>query len=170
MNNICETLVQLELEHNKITVFKLGNQTQMESIIFPHLKFLNLNNNSMKYLEWQEGDTIKFPKLTELNICHNTLSQLPTGLTTRILPSLRILRVSNNLLANLDPESLTNIEVLDIANNDLISLPLGLGMISTLKDIAVHGNRFRVPQPSIVAQGSSAVLAFLRRRAGVSTD
>ncbi|CAO3627160.1 unnamed protein product [Cunninghamella blakesleeana] len=171
LSNICETLVELELGHNKITVLKLGNQPQMESIVFPHLKILNLNNNGMKYLEWQEScDTIKFPKLEELNICHNTLTQLPVGLTTRMLPSLRILRVSNNYLANLEPESLTNIEVLDIANNDLISLPSGLGLITSLKDIAVHGNRFRVPQPSIVAQGSSAVLAFLKRRAGVNSD
>ncbi|KAI9302189.1 hypothetical protein BJ944DRAFT_270305 [Cunninghamella echinulata] len=183
--NLCETLVQLYLEHNKIESFELGTSFS-SSIVFPHLKVLNLNNNRMKYLTWQEdrsssssssssssagsSDTIKFPKLVELNICHNQLSQLPSGLATRILPSLTILRVSNNRLASLDPESLGTIQVLDIANNDLVSLPSGLGLIPSLQDIAVHGNRFRVPQPSIVAQGSSAVMAFLRRRAGVSTD
>ncbi|CAO3627197.1 unnamed protein product [Cunninghamella echinulata] len=181
--NLCGTLVQLYLEHNKIESFELGTSSSSPTV-FPHLKVLNLNNNRMKYLTWKEdennnssnsssnssSDTIKFPKLVELNLCHNQLSQLPSGLTTRILPSLTILRVSNNRLASLDPESLGTIQVLDVANNDLVSLPSGLGLIPSLQDIAVHGNRFRVPQPSIVAQGSSAVMTFLRRRAGVSTD
>jgi Leucine-rich repeat (LRR) protein len=169
---ICErfstTLVNLSLEQNKLTSFPL---TLPATITFTSLKTLNLSSNRLSQLSHDPAATAThFPVLAELDLTNNNLTDLPTGLSTQILPALRTLRCNSNRLGALDPASVVNVEVLDIGNNDIAVLPPALGLNSSLRELTAYGNRFRVPQPSLLAQGTPAVMAFLKRRAGVATD
>ncbi|ORZ22200.1 hypothetical protein BCR42DRAFT_433534 [Absidia repens] len=166
------TLVHLSLEKNKLTTFALGLPA-----IFATLKTLNLANNRLREISYdaittndEDKSKSAFPALTDLILNNNTLTELPQGLSTVILPSLRTLRCNSNRLTTINPDGLANLEVLDIANNDIATLPPALGLISSLRELTAYGNRFRVPQPSLLAQGTPAVMAFLKRRAGVATD
>lgn len=162
------TLVNLSLEQNKLSSFSL---TLPSTITFASLKTLNLSNNRLSQLSHEPAATAtNFPALAELDVTNNSLTDLPTGLSTQILPALRTLRCNSNRLCALDPESVVNVEVLDIGNNDIAVLPPALGLNSSLRELIAYGNRFRVPQPSLLAQGTPAVMAFLKRRAGVATS
>ncbi|ORX49156.1 L domain-like protein [Hesseltinella vesiculosa] len=166
--NLCDlsmfipTLVTLSLDNNKLDSFPL-----MEPhVVFPCLKTLHLANNQIKEFG-VDGAESSFPALNELKINNNLLAQLPDRLSTIVLPSLRVLLANGNRLESLDPDSVTQLEVLDIGNNELMVLPPRLGLVTSIRELTVYGNRFRVPQPSLLSQGTAAVMTFLRRRAGV---
>ncbi|KAI8072943.1 hypothetical protein BC940DRAFT_330386 [Gongronella butleri] len=164
-----ETLVSLNFDGNKLTTFSL----QEPEMVFPCVKSLTLANNRLASLVVADAAsngaaTSSFPALTDLNLNNNVLSALPAALSTHVLPQLRKLLVNGNRLAELDPDSVANVHVLDVGNNDLAQLPPRLGLNPNLTELIAYGNRFRVPQPALLAQGTAAVIAFLRRRAGVA--
>ncbi|KAF7731379.1 hypothetical protein EC973_000187 [Apophysomyces ossiformis] len=155
-----ETLVNLNLEHNQITEFSINFGS-----VFGSLKTLNLSNNRITTIITEGSQDSFFPQLTELNLNYNKLVHVPEDLPTHF-PSMRILRLSNNRLDKIHASSFQNLEVLDLANNDIGYLPPEIGLITTIRELPLYGNRFRVPRPNILDQGTPAVLEFLRRRVG----
>jgi len=60
------------------------------------------------------------------------------------------------------------LEILDLTNNDLVSLPINLGFLTNFRDIGFEGNPGMLdPPPRIVALGLSAVLDFMRYNASL---
>ncbi|KAI8070096.1 hypothetical protein BDF21DRAFT_495729 [Thamnidium elegans] len=156
---ISDFIVQLNLEHNKMTSFDFT----LDGVVFHSIKTLKLNNNRIKSLQ-SNATTVSFPKLEELTLSHNALTSLPTNLAA-VLPSLKTLSISSNKLDDITETSFgLRLEVLDLSNNDIGYLPPGLSNIESLKELIVYGNRFRVPRPAVVEQGTRAILDFLKRR------
>jgi len=111
------------------------------------------------------------PKLRELNIsCHRLAGHVPW--VRACWPSITTLLATDNWFSSIDLEAVRGLEVLDIRNNEIESLPPKIGFLGTrtkdvekgkLKSLEVSGNRFRVPRISIVEKGTEAVLKELRR-------
>ncbi|ORE09156.1 L domain-like protein [Rhizopus microsporus var. microsporus] len=155
---ISEFLVKIDLDYNCIEQFSLT----IEGMVFPNLKSLKLSQNRMKQLT-ANGES-SFPHLEELVLNNNLLTSLPDNMAS-ILPELKILSISSNKLDNISIDMFgKKLEILNLSNNDIGYLPPELSTITTLKELTVFGNRFRVPRPAIVDQGTRAVLEFLRHR------
>lgn len=168
LSTISTFIVQLRLEHNKLTAFDFN----LEGVVFTTLKSLKLNNNRIRTLNFDTATTNSFPKLEELTLDHNLLTTLPHNFA---LPSLKTLSLASNKLDSLTDatfaaDQFTKLEILDLSNNDIGFLPPGLSKITTLKELVVYGNRFRVPRPAVVEQGTHAILEFLKRRANSTTS
>ncbi|KAI8888320.1 L domain-like protein [Backusella circina FSU 941] len=150
-------LVHLNLENNKLVSFSLS----IPDATFEHLKSLKLGNNRIKQLD--TNDHISFPYVEEFNMNHNALVELPEKLPM-LLPKLRHLSVSSNKLDKIVADSFEGVETLDLSNNDIGYLPPELALIKTIKEFVVYGNRFRIPRPAVVDQGTRAIMEFLGRR------
>ena len=101
--------------------------------------------------------------LTRLDVGRNALGVLPDWLGE--LTKLTALNVAHNGLGSL-PESmrrLTSLYTLDLRHNEFESLPDWLGELPQLAKLYLVPNENLVtPPPEIVANGTEAVLAFLR--------
>jgi Leucine-rich repeat (LRR) protein len=68
-------------------------------------------------------------------------------------------------LTSLPPEigNLTALKTLDLTNNKLTALPKALGRLTALETLTLKlNNTLTVPLPKVVAQGTKAILEFLR--------
>jgi hypothetical protein len=77
-------------------------------------------------------------------------------------------------------EAVQGLQVLDVSNNDIDSLPPKIGLLgaerspknwgngSALRRFEVAGNKFRVPRWQVVAKGTDSILEFLRDRVPLS--
>ena len=54
--------------------------------------------------------------------------------------------------------------VLDVQNNAIQTVPPEMGNLTQLRTLQLEGNMFRVPRPAILAQGTAAVMTYLRDR------
>jgi Leucine-rich repeat (LRR) protein len=70
-----------------------------------------------------------------------------------------------NQLTSLPAEigELTALTLLDVGENGLTVLPTELGKLNGLEDLWVQGNPLVVPPPEVVAQGTAAILEYLRQ-------
>lgn len=136
------TLVHLHLHHNRISQLSLTTTTTTTSSfpIFASLKTLSLANNRIASIEATPEAEPIFPKLVELDVSYNALTILPEDLTTH-LPSLRTLRANTNQIGKISATSLENLEVIDLANNDIAYLPPEIGRIRSIKELMLYGNR-----------------------------
>jgi hypothetical protein len=63
---------------------------------------------------------------------------------------------------------MTSLEILDLTNNNLVSLPINLGFLKNFRDIGFSGNPGMLdPPPRIIALGLNAVLDFMRYNASL---
>lgn len=104
--------------------------------------------------------------LLDLDLSHNRIEQLPEWLGG--FPRLRSLDLSHNRIVDL-PRSLaalTSLTRLYLTDNLLIKIPVELAALSGLEVLEVAGNRHLLqPPPGVTAQGSAAVIAYLRQSA-----
>lgn len=129
------TLVNLKLDHNKIESLSLTS-----SIVFASLKTLDISHNRLSTITADDSDQISFPKLTELIINFNTITSLPENLPD-LVPSLRILRANSNKIEQILPSSLQGLEIIDLANNDIAKLAPEIGLITSIRELVLYGNR-----------------------------
>ena len=102
--------------------------------------------------------------LTDLWLHGNQLSSLPAEIGS--LPALTELDLENNQLSSLPAEigSLPAPTELDLENNQLSSLPAEIGSLPALTELRLDDNPLITPDPTIVDQGTAAVLSFLRQQ------
>ena len=101
-------------------------------------------------------------KLQALGLADNRLTEAPESLGQ--LTNLQALYLHGNQLTAV-PESLgqlTNLQELWLGNNQLTALPESLGQLTNLRVLELGGNRLASPPPEIVAQGTQAILSYLR--------
>ncbi|KAG0348716.1 hypothetical protein BG004_004430 [Podila humilis] len=159
------TLTQISIHHNKLAEFPL-------QLSFPFLVTLNLSDNLISSVAGTgvandaaaiEMGRTNFPKLNELHISGNKITEIPTWLP-EAFQALRTLNASRNKVTALDPASFTGLIVLDLSGNDIGSLPPLLGNVRTIKTLNLDGNLFRVPRRQVMEQGTEAVMEYLRNR------
>jgi Leucine-rich repeat (LRR) protein len=124
-----------------------------------NLYVLNLSDNQLTALPETLG---QLTQLHTLALYSNQLTTLPETLGK--LTQLKTLVLFNNQLTTLTETlgKLTQLTRLDLQNNQLTTLPETLGKLTQLKTLYLRGNPMNDPPPSVVEQGTRAVLAYLR--------
>ncbi|CAG8947950.1 unnamed protein product [Penicillium salamii] len=167
---LAHNLVELDLSHNPMN----GSEFLSAPLELPKLQSLTLNATCM--VSWEPLLTnLVAPSLTFLDVSHNRLNG-PFPNLRSTYPELKTVVASDNKIASLDFESVQGLQVLELSNNDIDSLPPKIGLLaadrdpqnwgtgSALRRFEVAGNRFRVPRWQVVAKGTDAILEFLRGR------
>ncbi|KAK4126940.1 L domain-like protein [Parathielavia appendiculata] len=167
-----ETLTALSLAYNQLMgETYLGGSTNNEVLDLPALKELNLTHNHITGLA-PLTTHLRAPQLQKLDISFNRVAALPQGTQLKdSFPNLTVLLASNNHLADLDPEAIWGLKVVDAANNDIAHLNPRIGLLGGqggLERLEVSGNRFRVPRWNVLERGTEATLRWLRGRVPVA--
>lgn len=183
-------LRQLQLQRNKfiaippivgtfqhLTVLDLSRNAIGVALSAPlelaQLRDLRLASNKLTSLTPLTAH-LTAPHLVTLDVSINRLSgALPTLHTS--FPSLTTLLASDNKIAEVSAESLTNLRIVNLGNNDIDRLEPRIGLLQgTLTGFEVEGNKFRVPNRQVLQKGTDAVLTWLRdkipRESWKSTD
>ncbi|OAL32150.1 hypothetical protein AYO22_00599 [Fonsecaea multimorphosa] len=163
------TLQSLDLSHNP----QLHPTEYLSSELFlPNLKSLYIVSTGLTSLD-ALTTYLKAPALAELNIsCHRLAGHVPW--VRAWWPNVNTLLATDNWFSSVDVEGVRGLEVLDIRNNEIETLPPKLGLLGNLpgsreklegrlRVLEVSGNRFRVPRITVVEKGTEAVLKDLRR-------
>ncbi|KAI4121872.1 MAG: hypothetical protein LQ338_006115 [Usnochroma carphineum] len=147
----CTRLRQLYLSENKIP--------KLPSLNLPSLTTLNISSNQIDVESLMTKLTA--PELVDLDISMCRIDNLP-ALRLRF-PRLATLTAFGNRISTIDVQSVRGVEVLDLKNNDLRSLPPELGLIG-LKKLLVSGNPMRAPRREILEGTTERLLEWLRGR------
>lgn len=162
------SLQLLDLSHNAL----LHPTDYLSSELFlPCLKSLYIVSTGLTSLD-SLTNHLKAPVLAELNIsCHKLAGRVPW--VRAWWPTCTTLLATDNWFTSVDAEGVRGLEVLDIRNNEIDTLPPKLGLLGNkpgstpdygrLRVLEVSGNRFRVPRLTVVEKGTEAVLKDLRR-------
>lgn len=164
---IAHSLTDLDLSHNP-----LGRAALLSSpLTFPHLQSLTLTGCNLGSLE-PLLEHLSAPLLAFLDVSNNHFAG-PVPCVRSRYPNLLTFLAADNQFESLDFEAVKGLQVLDVSNNSIDSLPPRIGLLSTeevrsgvtgLRRFDVAGNSFRVPRWQIVAKGTEAVLEWLRNR------
>lgn len=163
-------LTDLDLSHNPLDSLSLFTS----SLELPSLQTLNISSTGLTSIGPLIA-SLKAPSLTFLDASSNSLSgSLPY--IRQVYPKLTTFLAAENQFDSLDFESAQGLQVLDVGNNNIGSLPPKIGLLraegnsanwgggSALRRFEVAGNSFRVPRWQIVAKGTDAVLEWLKDR------
>lgn len=171
-----DSLTSLSLAHNQLVGESYLNVG--EGLDLPSLKELNLSSNHITGLT-PLVNRLQAPSLEKLDVSVNRLASIPSSsdrekggkLLRDVFPNLTVLLIANNHLADLDPESIRGVKVVDASNNDIAHLNPRIGLLGGaggLEKLIVSGNRFRVPRWNVLDRGTEATLRFLRGRVPVA--
>lgn len=145
------SLRRLDVSANKITKFP--------RLDLPNLTSLNVSSNQIDVDNLITN--LVAPTLVDLDISMCRINGLPDMRSK--LPSLRMLIAYDNQISTLEVESLRGLEVLDLRNNDLRSLPAELSLLG-LKKLMVGGNPMRAPRRDILEGTTERLMEWLRSR------
>lgn len=166
---LSQTLTSLDLSHNVFNDHRAISYISSH-LALPHLQTLNLSSTGLLSIT-PLTTYLSAPSLAHLEISCNRLSgAFPVFRSPGIFPNLTILLASDNTFSDLSVEAVRGLRVLDVRNNEIVSLPPKLGLLGgnkSLRTLEVGGNRFRVPRWQIVEKGTEAVLEYLRGRVPV---
>ncbi|KAJ2939746.1 hypothetical protein O0L34_g17937 [Tuta absoluta] len=81
------TITYIDLSYNKLT--EIYDET---SVVFDNLEILNIGGNQIKDMNIE----IKLPKLFNLDMSYNSLTEVPSTLSSQIFPNLEELRLDGN--------------------------------------------------------------------------
>jgi Leucine-rich repeat (LRR) protein len=183
----CETSGTLNLSSCKLVMFP--PELCENSRLFSITSYIDVSSNMIKSLP---PSFLSLKRLRYFDISHNHLKEIPRWISQ--LLEIEEINFSSNLLTDMPEElglstsmkimrcrdnrirlntafwirGMTSLEILDLTNNDLVSLPINLGFLTNFRDIGFEGNPGMLdPPPRIVALGLSAVLDFMRYNASL---
>ena len=130
-------LSRLNLSHNHL------EELDPNIYSLASLEYLNVFNNNLEELP---GELKDMPKLRELNAGLNRLVQLPRGFG--ICPALQVLDLTyNNLTTASFPGNFKylsgTLRALYLGDNELVSVPLEIGLFSKLEVLVLRDNNIR---------------------------
>ncbi|KAL4937399.1 hypothetical protein BDV06DRAFT_203002 [Aspergillus oleicola] len=170
LSMLAANLTDLDLSHNPLNSSSLFSSP----VELPSLQTLNLSATGLSTLESLMAN-LKAPSLTFLDVSANGLSgSLPC--VRQAYPKLTTFLAAENQFDSLDFEAAQGLQVLDVGNNNIGSLPPKLGLLRgegnsanwggglALRRFEVAGNSFRVPRWQVVAKGTDSVLEWLKDR------
>lgn len=170
LSMLSTSLIDLDLSHNPLNSSTLLSS----SLSLPNLQNLILSATGLTTIE-PLLTNLAASHLTHLDISSNRLSgSLPRIRET--YPALKTLLAADNQFDDLEFEAVRGLQVLDIGNNNINSLPPKIGLLraegssknwgcgSALRRFEVAGNTFRIPRWQTVAKGTDAVLEWLKDR------
>ena len=102
------------------------------------------------------------PALEEVLAAFNPIVEAEEAL--RALPRLRTIDLSNCRLAHFPTLSSSVLEYINVENNAITAIPPEVALRPRLRTLLVAGNPQRGVRAHVVAEGSAAVIAFLRDR------
>ncbi|KAJ6168403.1 hypothetical protein N7497_001246 [Penicillium chrysogenum] len=114
---LAQCLVELDLSHNPLS----GADFLSSPLELPKLQSLTLNATGLTSWEPLLSNLVA-PYLTFLDVSHNRLKG-PLPYLRQTYPELKTLVASDNQIASLDFEAVKGLQVLELSNNDLDSLP-----------------------------------------------
>ncbi|MEO9029824.1 MAG: COR domain-containing protein, partial [Ktedonobacteraceae bacterium] len=143
----------LFLDNNQLSTLpaEVGDLTSLQG--------LYLDNNQLSTLPAEVGN---LSSLQWLFLNNNQLSTLPAEVGN--LSALQWLFLEYNRLSTLPAEvgNLSSLQGLRLDNNHLSTLPAEVGNLSSLQWLYLLNNPLQSPPPEIIAQGTPAILAYLR--------
>jgi len=170
-----------------------SNSLQKESpqLRLPHLEHLWLTANLLKHVPdelsnlkglrtlWLNSNAIQDVPASFAGLVHLEILSLNYNLIGRLRPEIGCMISLKQLLARcnrlgLSEDSrfstipaqiglLTRLEVLDLAENKIVSLPIELGRLSSnLERLNLEQNSLRFPSEGIIVQGRTRVMSYLR--------
>ena len=130
-------LTRLNLSHNRL------EELDPNIYCLASLEYLNVFNNNLEELP---GELREMPKLRELNAGLNRLVQLPRGFGS--CPALQVLDLTYNNLTNASfPGNFKylsgTLRALFLGDNELVSIPLEIGIFSKLEVLVLRDNNIR---------------------------
>ncbi|KAG2183319.1 hypothetical protein INT43_006324 [Umbelopsis isabellina] len=152
--HLSHTLVTISLHRNKLSTFAF-------SVQLPALKELDMSNNQIQNIDIADSNLA--PSLISLNVSCNRLKAIPSNLS-QMLPTLTTLLANTNKITVIEPSSFEGIRVLDLGNNDIAQVPPMLGRVTSIKELNLGGNSFRVPRRTTLEAGTESIMEFLRNR------
>jgi Leucine-rich repeat (LRR) protein len=167
LSHVTHSLTDLDLSRNPLS--RGGLLTA--SIALSHLQSLTLSSCGLVSLE-PLLEHLSAPALTFLDVSNNSLSG-PLPCVRNTFPSLVTFLAADNGIESLSYEAVHGLQVLDVSNNNIDSLPPRIGLLgpeetaggaTALRRFDVAGNSFRVPRWQIVANGTEAILEWLKNR------
>ncbi|PLB50554.1 leucine-rich repeat-containing protein 40 [Aspergillus steynii IBT 23096] len=170
LSMLAANLTDLDLSNNPLD----SNSLLSSSLMLPSLQHLNLSATTLTTLT-PVFAYLKAPSLTFLDVSYNRLSgPLPPARLS--YPNLMTLLAADNRLDGIDFDAVQGLQVLDVGNNNIGSLPPKIGLLraegssknwgggSALRRFEIAGNSFRVPRWQIVAKGTDTILEWLKDR------
>ena len=149
----------LDLSNNPLTSDYLLDRLEL-----PSLQELYLRNCHLASLDLLLTH-LDAPKLHTLDITANRLSG-PVPALRETFPNLITLLAGDNRFSEITPEALHGLTTVNLASNNLQSLPAEIGLLwhEGLKSFEVGSNAFRVPGYRVLEKGTEATLRWLRDR------
>lgn len=167
---LADSLTDLDLSNNP-----LDSASFLASpLTLPKLRTLNLSATSLTSLE-PLLTNLSAPSLTFLDVSYNRLTGKVPCVREKY-PKLATFLIADNKVSSVDFEAAQGLQVLDVSNNDIGFLPPKIGLLraegssenwgggTALRRFEVAGNLFRVPRWQVVAQGTDAILEWLKNR------
>ncbi|EAW13346.1 uncharacterized protein ACLA_053920 [Aspergillus clavatus NRRL 1] len=170
LSMLAHNLTDLDLSNNPLDSPLLLSS----SLALPNLQILNLSGTKLTTLE-PIMVHLSAPSLTILDVSYNRLSG-PVPAVRQKYPNLMTFLAADNRFESLEFEAVQGLQVLDVGNNNISSLPPKLGLLraegcrenwgtgSPLRRFEVAGNSFRVPRWQVVAKGTDTILEWLKDR------
>merc|ERR1712025_398615 len=156
LNRLIELLYEINISNNKIT--SIPTFVGLGSL----LQFLDFSSNRLSDLPSNFAD---LRHLREIILSMNRFTSIPSCLYN--CAKLETILIRDNQVSSLEVSQLSRLSmlaVLDVQNNAIASVPPELGNLTQLRTLQLEGNMFRVPRPAILAQGTQAVMNYLRDR------
>jgi len=159
-----ERLQDLDLSRNSIRVFC----EECDEVAFPALLGFNLSGNQVACLPKSLVSRKAAPKLEELDLSFNRLNSSELESWTPLFSSLKLLNLAENPMIRYLPETAIKsgltLQLLNVENCGLKTIPNSIGQLPNLKTLLIAGNPQRLIRPDVISEGSHAVLALLRNR------
>jgi Leucine-rich repeat (LRR) protein len=173
---------QLRLQNNKFTdippalvlapnvrILDLSNNPLDSDYLLDHLELPSLQELYLRNCNLTSLDLLMnhldAPKLHSMDVTANRLSgPLPT--LREVFPLLTTVLAGDNRFSEITVESLQGLQTVNLASNNLQSLPAEIGLLwhEGLKSFEVSSNAFRVPGYRVLEKGTEATLRWLRDR------